>query len=220
MKIGISVPEGVVAVARSWTGQAAPGRACRRVLEEGVEAYAATAAAVAWAWEELTRAFVRTTGRAVSPAMLGTPPARLAVRAGEAAATAVPLIWAGTVAVLRAAGVDAAAPAPAPDLLAAWGEALGRALGLPPAAAAALGEFCRTWVHGAAVRRREVEEAVAAAEMAFAAALEAPLPAAPPRPLFPTDPGEIPAYRRAWEAALRRLGEADQGSPDGGGPTA
>ncbi len=95
-------------------------------------------------------------------------------------------------------------------LLAQWGYAVGRALGFETLLAAALGEFCRSWVYGISGRFGNLDDMVVELESAFSEALtgkagDIVLFAPDERRLFPTGDADRPAYRVAWRAALRIL---------------
>jgi hypothetical protein len=106
----------------------------------------------------------------------------------------------------------------APRLLAVWGTAQGEALGLSALPAAALGEFCRSWVSGMSSRFGNLDRLLELLLGVFSEALSghpevSTLPGGGAR-LFP-DPAhraeEAPFYRLGWEAVLFALSALDRG---------
>jgi len=226
VKVGIAVDAAILDATLALTGEDAPGTACGRAVEAFVQAQTAYRKVVARAFEALTRAFVRTAG--IEVPRLPVPAVRLDPFwswTGEEPVRADELVEAGVADILQTAGVLRPPWPSATNLLAVWGCALGRrALDLPFLEAAALGEFCRSWVYGISCRFGNLDVLVAEAEFAFAGALTGRVSdgvvmwAPERRVLFPPEdaPDDVrAAYRLAWRAVLRLLREARAFRDDG-----
>ena len=211
MRVGFATEEAVMRALQDLLQEPRPGTATREGIQDYVEALAWARRQVASIFDRLTRAFTETTGIAPEGAVT-TPPLRLAVEPPGGAAL-LDVLEMGLDETARRAGVKVHQDDfGGGDLLAAWGTALGRALGMDALHATALGEFCRAWVTGLSCRFGNLDLLVAETEFAFAGALTgrvgtgivmwAPLE---PRRLFPTDETERPAYRLAWRAVLAVL---------------
>jgi len=214
MRVGFATNPNVVQALQDLLGKTRPGTAARAAVEDYVEALAWARRQVAGLFDRLTQAFVDTVG--IGPeGVVAVPPLRLAERPPSVAL--LEALDLGIDEIARRAGVQVYDDYSGGDLLAAWGTALGRALGMDALHATALGEFCRAWVTGLSCRYGNLDLLVAEAEFAFAGALTGrvgtgvvmwtpPLP----RRLFPDtetekDETEKESYRLAWRAVLSLL---------------
>jgi len=217
-KVGVTLDVEVLGALRDLTGEEVPATAVAGAVEDYVEAMTEARKHLQGVWNALTWEFASAAGVEPQGAVV-VPPLRLRpvhTWTGPEPVALLPEVLTGMDEVARAAGaLDDVIPPAVPrydsNLLAAWGTALGRALGLDALHAVALGEFVRAWTGGVSCRFGNLDLLVAEAEFAFAGGLTGRVGrgvvmwAPETRRLFPAREEEKPAYRLAWRAVLEVL---------------